>query len=541
MAIIADEDPLLATMYGLRDTDRVLADLTEEGESRLRARATAVAIRARELDDEALTSVDRVTRAVVQEQAEAVVHRIDSRAVEYTVTNHFVSPAAHVLHYLPRVPIADGDQADAYLSRLSQFSGYLATAASRHVGGAVAGRLPVTRLVRGAIVQLDRTVALGADDPLLDPIRHEGMERYADQGLRMLETEIRPALAKYRTALTELTPSARDDDQPGLCWITGGESIYASLIRVHTDSSHSPDVLHRTGERLVADLRAEIAQCGARLFGSSDVAGIFHRLRADETLRWRDGQEILDAARTAIQKAESQAPNWFSVVPEQRCVVEAVAPAQEAAIPSATYLMPSPDGKRPGTYSTNISRPTERYRHFAETMAFHEAVPGHHLQVTRAQGLRDLPMLRRLPLSTAYVEGWGLYAERLADEMGLYSDELSRIGMLVLDAMRAVRLVVDTGLHSGGWSRARAVEYMTANTAMPEVEIEAEVDRYIALPGQALAYMVGRMEITRIRTAAQDTLGDKFDIRTFHDTLLSGGTLPMPVLADVVADWTKST
>jgi uncharacterized protein (DUF885 family) len=201
------------------------------------------------------------------------------------------------------------------------------------------------------------------------------------------------------------------------------------------------------------------------------------------------------------------------------------------------YLMPSPDGKRPGTYFTNISSPTDRFRHFAEAAAFHEGVPGHHLQVTRAQGLDDLPLLRRLPLSTAYVEGWGLYAERLADEMGLYSDELSRMGMLVLDSMRAARLVVDTGLHAKGWSRAEAVAYMRANTAMPVVEIEAEVNRYIALPGQALSYMVGRLEINRIRGAAQQALGDRFDIRTFHDKLLSGGTLPLAVLADVMADW----
>ncbi|ONI84263.1 hypothetical protein ALI144C_15295 [Actinosynnema sp. ALI-1.44] len=538
--IIADEDPLLATMYGIGDTDSALADLSEEAEGRLRARAAAAATRARELDDRLLPAADRVTRAVVQQQAEAVVHRLDSRAVEYTVTHHFVAPAARVFHYLPRVRIADGDQAEAYLRRLSAFSGYLAAAANRHVGGTVAGRLPVGRLTRAATVQLDRALALGADDPLLDPIRHEGMERYADEGLRLLETEIRPALARYRAVLGGIAPSARDDDKPGLCWITGGESIYASLIRVHTDTDHAARVLHRTGERLVADLRAEIEQCGARLFGSRGVDEVFRRLRDDRTLRWRDGQEMLDAARTAIRKAESEAPNWFTVVPEQRCVVEPVAPAEEAAVPSAMYLMPSPDGTRPGTYSTNISHPTERYRHAAEAMAFHEAVPGHHLQVTRAQGRRDLPMLRRLPLSTAYVEGWGLYAERLADEMGLYSDELSRLGMLVFDAMRAVRLVVDTGLHAEGWSRARAVDYLRANTAIPEVEVGAEVDRYVALPGRALAYMVGRMEITRIRTAAQDALGDRFDIRAFHDVLLSGGTLPMPVLADVVADWAKS-
>jgi uncharacterized protein (DUF885 family) len=536
--VIADEDPLLATMYGIRDRDDVLPDLAEDADRELRARASGIVNQARALGAEALNPVDQVTRAVIEEQAEAVRHRIDARAVEYTITNHFVAPAARVIHYLPRVPIADSVQAEAYVSRLSQFSAYLSAAGQRHVDGADAGRLPVSRLVQGAIEQLDRAVGVGDADPLLDPLRD--MPLYAEKARSLLESDIRPALGRYRTVIEKLAPHARPDERPGLCWITGGEAMYGGLIRVHTDTGHSAGHLHQIGKDLVAGLEAEFAQSGAKLFGTTDVARIFHRLRYDEKLRWHDGQEMLAAARSAVAKAEVAAPHWFSVIPAQRCVVQAVPPEQEAAVPSGMYLMPSPDGKRPGTYFTNISSPQDRFRHFAEAAAFHEGVPGHHLQVTRAQGLDDLPMLRRLPLSTAYVEGWGLYSERLADEMGLYSDELSRMGMLVLDSMRAVRLVVDTGLHAKGWSRAEAVAYMRANTAMPDVEIEAEVNRYIALPGQALSYMVGRLEINRIRRAAQDALGDRFDIRTFHDKLLSGGTLPLAVLADVVAGWATS-
>lgn len=291
---------------------------------------------------------------------------------------------------------------------------------------------------------------------------------------------------------------------------------------------------------IVALSNNSIARSGQKVFGTSDIVAIFHRLRFDKKLRWRDGNEILDVGRIAVAKAEGLAPSWFTVVPNRRCAVEAVPPEQDAAIPSGMYLTSSPDGKRPGTYFTNITRPTERFRYFAEVLAFHEAVPGHHFQVTRAQGLSHLPMLRRLPLSTAYVEGWALYTERLADEMGLYSDELSRMGMLVSDVLRAVRLVVDTGLHAKGWSRAEAVEYVRTNTVLPDLEVEAEVNRFIGYPGQALAYMVGRLEINRIRAAAQHSLGDRFDIRTFHDTVLREGALPLAVLADVVTDWVKN-
>ncbi|CAM3581086.1 DUF885 domain-containing protein [Kibdelosporangium persicum] len=538
--VITDEDPLLASMFGIRDADSAMPDLSVGACDAVRARASDIVTRARALDDAALPAVDRVTKAMVEQQAEAVCHRIDSRAAEYTVTDFFVAPAARAMYFLPRVTVTDTAQAEAYLARLAKFRGYLSTAAQRHVDGTDAGRPPVARLVDSATTQLDRALALGADDPLLHPLRQDGLETYAEQGRRLLESEIRPAMASYRAVIGKIALHARPDERPGLCWIADGEPIYASLIRVHTDAHRSTEDLHQTGREHVANLHAEIARSGEKLFGTSDVAEIFHRLRFDQRLRWHDGEEMLEAARVAVAKAEVEAPKWFAVVPEQRCVVEAVPPAQDAAIPSGTYLMPSPEGQRPGTFFTNITRPTERFRYSCETVAFHEGVPGHHFQVTRAQGLSHLPMLRRLPLSTAYVEGWALYTERLADEMGLYSDELSRMGMLVADVLRAVRLVVDTGLHAKGWSRSAAIDYVRANTVLPDVEVEAEVNRFIGLPGQALAYMVGRLEISRIRAAAEAALGDRFDIRTFHDTVLNGGTLPLAVLADVVDDWTKS-
>jgi uncharacterized protein (DUF885 family) len=538
--IFADEDPLLASVYGIREADGDMGDLSEDARSAVRARAFDVMTRARALDDATLPAVDRITKATVEEQALAVCHRIDSRAVEYTVTDFFNAPVARALYFVPRVTVNDEAQAEVYVARLAQFRHYLSTAARRHVDGTGAGRPPVARLVDSAVAQVDRALAAGTDDPLLKPLRQDGMEKYAEQGRELLESEIRPALAAYRAVLGEIAPQARPDSKPGLCWITGGESIYAGLIRVHTEADRSPEELHQTGKDLVAKIHAEIARSGQQVFGTSDVGAVFHRLRFDEKLRWRDGEEILDVGRIAVAKAEVLAPGWFTDVPDQRCAVEAVPPEQDAAIPSGMYLTGSPDGKRPGTYFTNITRPTERFRYFAEVLAFHEGVPGHHFQLTRGQGLSHLPVLRRLPLSKAFVEGWALYTERLADEMGLYSDELSRMGMLASDVLRAVRLVVDTGLHAKGWSRAEAVEYVRANTALPDIEVEAEVNRFIGYPSQALAYMVGRLEINRIRAAAERKLGDRFDIRAFHDTVLREGSLPLAVLADVVTDWMES-
>jgi uncharacterized protein (DUF885 family) len=217
--------------------------------------------------------------------------------------------------------------------------------------------------------------------------------------------------------------------------------------------------------------------------------------------------------------------------------VEAIPDAEAPGAPSAYYLPPAMDGTRPGTYRANTHRADERDRYTSESVAFHEAIPGHHLQMAIAQEHTEIPLVRRLAVITAYTEGWGLYAERLADEMGLYSGAVARLGMLADDSLRAARLVVDTGLHSKGWSREVVVEFLAANTALPRVEIESETDRYIADPAQALAYMVGRMHINRLRDDAQRALGSRFDITAFHDTLLENGALPLDVLESVVREW----
>jgi len=220
-------------------------------------------------------------------------------------------------------------------------------------------------------------------------------------------------------------------------------------------------------------------------------------------------------------------------------VVEEVPAAAAPGAPAAYYMAPSADGSRPGTYFANTYQVTERFKHTAEVTAFHEAIPGHHFQISLALSLDDIPLLRRVNGFTAYVEGWGLYTERLAQEMGLYSGDVALLGMLSMDSLRAGRLVVDTGLHAKGWSREQAIDYLRTNSPMPLVEIEAEVDRYIAYPGQALSYMVGRLEILRMRQAAERRLGDRFDIRAFHDVVLGSGAVPLGVLDTLVGEWVE--
>jgi uncharacterized protein (DUF885 family) len=317
--------------------------------------------------------------------------------------------------------------------------------------------------------------------------------------------------------------------------------MYRAMARLHTSTTYSPDELHAMGREITDQVRNELVETGSRLWQTSDPGEIFGHLCDDPELRYSSREEMLDHARRVVAAAEEEAPNWFATVPDQPCTVEPVPEAEEAGMAAAYYMPGAIDGSRRGTYYLNTSKPHERHRYTAEDIAFHEAVPGHHFQLTIAMEATDLPLARRVLHDTACAEGWGLYSERLADEMGLYSDDVARMGLFAADSWRASRLVVDTGLHALGWSRQQAVDWLASNTPMPRIEVESEVDRYISYPGQALAYMVGRREIVRLRALASDRLGTAFDLRQFHDLLLRVGMLPLPALARTVERWIERT
>jgi uncharacterized protein (DUF885 family) len=534
-------DPLQPALLGLPGDDERLADPSEAAEQRQRELMLRFGERADRLAKSAVDDGDAVTLAVIAQQARTQVDLIDARQVEYTISDVFVAPAARLLTYLPMIAIPDARRARAFVSRLGAVPGYLTAVLERQRQGVAAGRPPVAHLVRAAIAHLDRYLADPAGDPLLRAAPPADHPSFAEDRERVLAEVVRPAFARYRDALAaELTPAGRPPERSGLCWLPEGEAMYAGLSRAHTSTGRLPDELHRTGLDLIARLTGEYAEIGERVFGVTDQPTIFDRLRNDPALRWRDGEELLASARAVIERAEAEAPNWFGRLPSSPCRIEPVPPAEAPGTPAASYTRPSLDGLRPGTYFANTYQAEQRSRVTSEATAFHEAVPGHHVQQTIALELTDLPMLRRIADVNAYSEGWGLYCERLADEMGLYSGDLARLGMLTLDSMRASRLVVDTGIHARGWSRQQAIDYMMVNTPMPPLEIVAEVDRYIAVPGQALSYMVGRLEIQRIRAAAAERLGERFDVRAFHDLVLAGGPLPMTVLDGVVDRWSAA-
>jgi len=246
---------------------------------------------------------------------------------------------------------------------------------------------------------------------------------------------------------------------------------------------------------------------------------------------------MTDAA-DALERAKAAIGDWFGRLPVTDCAIAEVPEYLAADAPPAYYFPPAGDGSRPGTYYVNTHNPADKSRTEAESIGYHEAIPGHHLQLAIAAELTDLPSFQRFGFgNTAYVEGWALYTERLADEMGLYGGDLDRIGMLTADAWRAGRLVVDTGLHALGWTRRQAIDFLVQHTPLEESEVAVEIDRYIGMPGQALAYKAGQRELFRLRAQAEERLGDRFDIKGFHDAVLAHGAVTLPILGDLVDEW----
>ncbi|MFD6888480.1 DUF885 domain-containing protein [Streptomyces sp. NPDC059957] len=534
LAVLAEEDPLEDSLEGCAETLGRLADPSEDAQLALRDRALALAHRAVRLTPPA--GQERITRALVIQQAEAVAARLDARLVEHTLADYQTSPLGRLLGSLPEGRPAGPDQEQGHLDRLAAVPGYLAAATERHRAGLAAGRPPVAERARHAVGRLDAYLA----DPAADPLRAVPLtgERAAARD-RLLEERVRPAFAVYREVLAgELAPAGRPQERCGLSHLPQGQEVYASLVRVHTTTDRTPEDLHRTGLDLLARLDEDYARTGAKAFGSAPgAAEVRHRLRTDAGLRWSGPGELLAVARDSIARAQQAAPRRFGRLPSAPLALEGRA---VPGAPQAWYMPAALDGSRPGTYHANTDRAEERSRILAEATAFHEAVPGHHVQISLAQELEGLPRLRSLAWINAYIEGWGLYSERLADELGLYSGPLDRLGMLAMDSLRAARLVVDTGLHHFGWSRERAVGFLRENTVLAEVEVQNETDRYVEWPGQALSYMTGRLEIQRLRATAASRLGSRFDVRAFHDLVLGSGPLPLGVLDEVVGAWTDA-
>ena len=536
-----EASPLFATYMGDHRYDDRVDDLSVETEQARRATWTDLEARAAALDG-ALDETDSVTRALLLHELEDAVRGIDLRLAEMT-WDQMEGVHADLLISAGQLNAPEPEHAAMALVRTRHYGDMLAQAAERWRQGLAAGRTPARLNIVRSLNQVEGYLASPlADDPFVNlagPEGWDGVDAWRAELTGIVAGELRPAFARYRDVLRdELLPRSRDDEQPGLVHLPDGDQLYSALVQIHTGLPLTADDLHQVGLDEVASLAAEYQEIGGRYWGTTDLADIFGRLTGDGSLRYRDADEILAHNRACLDAATAAMGEWFGIVPEAPCVLTPVPAYLEEDVAAAYYTPPAPDGSRPGEYHVNLREPTSRGRAETASICFHESIPGHHLQLAIATERTSLPAFRRLSWGhTAFVEGWALYTERLADEMGLYESDLDRLGMLASDSWRACRLVVDTGLHARGWTRRQAVDFMVANAPVDREEIEVEVDRYVGMPGQALAYKVGQREIMRLRAEARAALGSGFAITDFHDTVLGAATVSLPVLRSRVAAW----
>ncbi len=538
------DDPVWATKYGFHAFDQLLGDGSLAGVEKRRRRAAAFLTEARALHPG--TAGDRLTLSLFIGQLEddeaSQVCAFETWNVG-TYANNPVSrwnalPEDHQVKTAP-----DGQN---LLARYRKIPRAIDDEIDKLRHGAASGRVATAESMKRVIAMVDKQLAQPvADWPLAEPAKAKraGFSEAERQALSAgliaaIEGGIRPAIQRYRDALSkELLPKARGEDKVGVSALPDGARCYQTQIRAHTTLDRGADELHVMGLQEIARDDAELLRLGEKLFGLHDLPAVLARLRSDPGLHFKSAEEIEEKATRTLSSARQRLGDYFGILPKTDCVVRRIAEAEAPFTTVAYYREPNPDGSLPGAYMINVHAPETRPRYEAQVLAFHESIPGHHLQIAIAQEQPAVPAFRRFFAPTAYTEGWALYVERVADEMGLYEGDLDRLGMVSFDAWRASRLVVDTGIHRNGWSREQAVQFMLAHTALAEDNIRNEVDRYIFWPGQALGYKVGQLTILALRRRAEAELGKRFELKGFHDTVLGAGAVTLTALEARVAAW----
>jgi uncharacterized protein (DUF885 family) len=537
-------DPFNATLLGLTEFDGLTGSPSAETSAQAEARFAELGQAAAALDPDTLSADEQVDRQVLLallRGAETDAHH--SLWAANISGAGYVSRQGTLFQALAATEVKDSTSAERYLSRLAALPAYAEELTVRHRHEIANGRLPTAVGVRNAIEQLRSEATPGPHSALIRPVADEAAAPWRERPRDLVETRIQPALLELAGVLErEAAPVARPDEQAGICWVPGGEEAYAAALAQNTTTDLSSEQIHAIGLEQLAELDVAWAEIGHRAYGITGRVEIVQRLRSDPALRFESRAQIVQLVADALHRAEEALPRYFPAHVEiGSCDIVELSAFESANSALAYYRPPATDGSRNGAQCIATSDPSSRYRYEYEALSFHESTPGHHLQLATAQQL-ELPRYRRhLDAEVCgFNEGWGLYAEQLADELDLYSDEYARLGMLSFQALRACRLVVDTGLHAQGWTRQRAVDFMWENTATTRENVEQEIDRYITWPGQACAYGIGKREMLLMRAEAEAALGSGFELPGFHWAVISNGAIPLSVAAAAVSGWIEN-
>ncbi|HAV5964750.1 DUF885 domain-containing protein [Acinetobacter baumannii] len=447
--------------------------------------------------------------------------------------------------FISSIPFDNTKQYQDYISRLKQIPLILEQGIQLAKQGQKDGLMPPKYLIEKVAKQINSIAApAGKDSVFASPLKQfpnniskAEQERLSREILQAIDQNVRPAYQKLGAFIQkDYLPYGRQHE--GIWSLPNGDELYRFYVENNTTTSESPENIHQLGLKEVARIEAEMLKI-AKAQGFNDLKSFQQSLKTNPAVFPKSREEILEIYRGYIAQMQPELPKLFGLLPKNKVEVLPVEQYREKEAAGAEYHQGTPDGSRPGQVYVNTGDFSERSKISMEATAYHEAIPGHHMQIDIAQNLPNLPMFRKQPNHTAYIEGWALYAEQLGKDVGFYKDPLSDYGRLSSELFRACRLVVDTGVHYKKWTRQQMIDFMREHSALDEPDIQAETDRYIAIPAQALAYKMGQLKILELRELAKHELGDRFDIKAFHDMVLNAGTLPLNILGARIKNWIK--
>jgi uncharacterized protein (DUF885 family) len=480
----------------------------------------------------------RMLRTALEEEVESYENGL------HLIALNMRSGPQHRYTMVERLPMATETDYVDWLARLEKLPEQLAQYKALLQAGADQQRTQARIIIERIPNQLDALIVENPEDSpfwgvfetIPDTIPASRADELKVQAAAVISEKLVPAYASFKAFIEETyLPSTRD--HPGIGTLPGGKEVYAMLARHFTTTDMTPEEIHNVGLAEVARIRGEMMDVIEEVGFEGDLNAFNDFLRSDPQFFYDTAEELLEGYQAVSKRLDPQLVKLFGKLPRMPYGVRPIAAELAPDTTTAFYMRPALDGSRPGWYYVNLYKPEVRPKYEMEVLSVHESVPGHHLQIALAQEIEGLPEFRRNSSVTAFIEGWGLYSERLGYDMGLYKDPYSRYGQLIYDMWRAVRLVVDTGIHYFGWSRQEAIDYFKDNAAKTEADIINEIDRYIGWPGQALAYKIGQLKMLELRALAEKELGDRFDIRAFHDELLGAGAIPLDALEVRMTRW----
>lgn len=539
------ESPTWASQLGDHRYDERWPDLSPEGFERRDAHDRKMLARIDAIDPATLSPEARVNRELFRRRiAEDVEERRFGSHLLALDMRYGIQSENETAEQLTFETVAHHE---AWIARLRAFGTYMDQTIALLREGARRGMVQPKVIMDRVDDQIARQVVEEpAASPFFDVFERlppafpeADRERLRAEALSAIREVVVPAYRRFHGFfVNEYLPACRETI--GASSLPNGSEYYAFRVRQMTTTSLTPDEIHAIGLSAVAHIRTEMERVMRTTGFQGDLPAFFAYLRSDPRFFAKDGEDLLRRYREVAKRIDPEMPRLFGKLPRMPYGVKPI-PAESAPdTTTAYYSGPPADGSRPGWYWVNLYRPEMRPLWEMMALSLHEAVPGHHLQIALAQELGELPKFRRYTGYTAYVEGWGLYAEYLGEELGLYEDPHDKFGQLTYEMWRAVRLVVDTGMHSKGWTREQAIDYFRQNAPKSELDIVNEIDRYIGWPGQALAYKIGELKIKELRRRATERLGAAFDVRAFHDAVLATGAVPLDVLERAIDEWIES-